>query len=135
MSSLASKDDVGNVSHNRVGLAAPNLAELEVAKRNQDSKKGAAMSDTTPSPLDNAITIDDERRIVHLSTTRPGGASSGADSPAGVNWTQKAEREANIDKTGWCGDPLIVERTLRWRQRMQNGTVIAPDACDPEIIV
>jgi transposase-like protein len=34
-------DDVQNLSHNRLGLAAPNLAELEVAKRNQDSKKGA----------------------------------------------------------------------------------------------
>jgi len=30
-------DNVGNLSH--IGLAAPNLAELVVAKRNQDSKK------------------------------------------------------------------------------------------------
>src|SRR5215472_15964325 len=33
------KDDVQNLSHNYVGLAAPNLAELEVAKRNQASKR------------------------------------------------------------------------------------------------
>src|SRR5262244_495498 len=32
-------DDVQNLSHNEVGLAAPNLAELEVAKRNQASKR------------------------------------------------------------------------------------------------
>jgi hypothetical protein len=31
-----------------------------VAKRNQDSKKGAAMTETTPSSLGNVITIDDE---------------------------------------------------------------------------
>jgi putative transposase len=37
-----------------------------VAKRNQDSKKGAAMTETTPSPLDNVITIDDERIKNHL---------------------------------------------------------------------
>jgi len=42
------------------------LAELEVAKRNQDSKKGAAMTETTPSPLGNVITIDDERIKNHL---------------------------------------------------------------------
>jgi hypothetical protein len=29
-------DDVQNLSHKLVGLAAPNLAELEVAKRNQE---------------------------------------------------------------------------------------------------
>ena len=33
------KDEVRNLSHNWVGLAAPNLAELEVAKRNQASKR------------------------------------------------------------------------------------------------
>ncbi len=33
------QDDVQNLSHNQVGLAAPNLAELEVAKRNQVSKR------------------------------------------------------------------------------------------------
>jgi hypothetical protein len=32
-----------------------------VAKRYQDSKKGAAMTEITPSPLSNVITIDDER--------------------------------------------------------------------------
>ena len=32
-------DDVQNVSHIQVGLAAPNLAELEVGKRNQVSEK------------------------------------------------------------------------------------------------
>jgi len=42
------------------------LAELEVAKRNQDSKKGAAMTETTPSPLGHVITIDDERIRSHL---------------------------------------------------------------------
>ena len=30
---------------------APNLAELEVAKRNQDSEKEPTMNETTPSPL------------------------------------------------------------------------------------
>jgi len=50
----------------RIGRAAPNLAELEVAKRNQDSEKGAAMTETTPSPLGNVITIDDERIRSHL---------------------------------------------------------------------
>src|SRR5262249_3169586 len=45
---------------------APNLAELEVAKRNQDSKKGAAMTEITPSPLSNVITIDEERIKNHL---------------------------------------------------------------------
>jgi hypothetical protein len=38
-----------------VRLAATNLAELEVAKRNQAS----AVSDDIPSPLNNVITIDD----------------------------------------------------------------------------
>jgi hypothetical protein len=33
------RDEVRNLSPNRVGLAAPNLAELEVAKRNQASKR------------------------------------------------------------------------------------------------
>jgi putative transposase len=37
-----------------------------VAKRNQDSKKGAAMTETTPRPLGNVITIDDERIKNHL---------------------------------------------------------------------
>ena len=32
-------DDVQNLSHNWVGLAAPNLADLEVAKRNQASRR------------------------------------------------------------------------------------------------
>jgi hypothetical protein len=41
-------------------LAVPNLAELEVAKSDQDSKKGAAMTETRLS-LGNVITIDDER--------------------------------------------------------------------------
>ena len=33
------RDDVQSLSHIQVGLAAPNLAELEVAKRNQASEK------------------------------------------------------------------------------------------------
>jgi hypothetical protein len=37
-----------------------------VAKRNQDSKKGAAMNNDTLSPLGNVITIDDERIKSHL---------------------------------------------------------------------
>ncbi len=37
-----------------------------MAKRNQDSEKGAAMTETTPSPLGNVITIDDERIRSHL---------------------------------------------------------------------
>jgi putative transposase len=37
-----------------------------VAKRNQDSKKGAVMTETTPRPLGNVITIDDERIKNHL---------------------------------------------------------------------
>jgi putative transposase len=49
-----------------VGLAAPNLADLEVAKRNQVSREGAAMTETTPSPLNNVITIDDDRIKNHL---------------------------------------------------------------------
>jgi hypothetical protein len=36
---FAREDEVRNLSHNQVGLVAPNLAELEVAKRNQDSKR------------------------------------------------------------------------------------------------
>ena len=47
-------------------LAAPNLADLEVAERNQVSREGAAMAETTPSPLNNVITIDDERIKNHL---------------------------------------------------------------------
>jgi hypothetical protein len=43
------KDDVQNLSHIYVGLAAPNLAEVEVAKRNQDSEKGTVMTENTPS--------------------------------------------------------------------------------------
>jgi hypothetical protein len=39
---------------------------LEVAKRNQDSKRGAAMTDDTLSPLSNVISIDDERIRNHL---------------------------------------------------------------------
>ena len=38
----------------------PENPELEVAKRNQDSKKGAAITNTA-SPLGNVIRIDDER--------------------------------------------------------------------------
>jgi putative transposase len=49
-----------------VGLAAPNLADLEVAKRNQVSREGAAMTEPTPSPLNNVITIDDDRIKNHL---------------------------------------------------------------------
>jgi putative transposase len=38
-----------------------------VAKRNQSSRReGAAMNETTPSPLNNVITIDDERITNHL---------------------------------------------------------------------
>jgi transposase-like protein len=37
-----------------------------VAKRNQASKKGAAMTENTPSPLGNVISIDDERIKSHL---------------------------------------------------------------------
>jgi putative transposase len=47
-------------------LAAPNLAELEVAKHNQGKREGAAMTEPTPSPLNNVITIDDERIKSHL---------------------------------------------------------------------
>jgi hypothetical protein len=49
-----------------VGLAAPNLADLEVAKRNQVSREGAAVTEPTPSPLNNVITIDDDRIKNHL---------------------------------------------------------------------
>ena len=49
-----------------MGLAAPNLADLEVAKRNQVSREGAAMTEPTPSPLNNVITIDDDRIKNHL---------------------------------------------------------------------
>ena len=45
---------------------APNLADLEVAKRNQASRKEVAMTETTPSPLGNVITIDDDRIKNHL---------------------------------------------------------------------
>ncbi len=51
---------------NGQGLSGPNRAELEVAKRNQDSKKEAAMTETTLSPLGNVITIDDEWIKSHL---------------------------------------------------------------------
>jgi hypothetical protein len=38
-----------------------------VAKRNQSSRReGAAVNETTPSPLNNVITIDDERIKNHL---------------------------------------------------------------------
>jgi hypothetical protein len=37
--SFSALDDVQNLSHNWVGLAAPNLADLEVAKRNQASRR------------------------------------------------------------------------------------------------
>jgi hypothetical protein len=37
-----------------------------VAKRNQVSQRRAAMIETTPSPLGNVITIDDERIKSHL---------------------------------------------------------------------
>ena len=49
-----------------MGQAAPNLADLEVAKRNQVSREGAAMTEPTPSPLNNVITIDDDRIKNHL---------------------------------------------------------------------
>jgi hypothetical protein len=49
-----------------VGWRPPNLAELEVAKRNQVSERRAAMTEATPSPLGNVITIDDERIKSHL---------------------------------------------------------------------
>ena len=41
------------------------MAELEVAKRNEDSKK-ERHDETTPSPLSDVITIDDERIKSHL---------------------------------------------------------------------
>jgi hypothetical protein len=37
---LRARDDVVNLSHNYVGLAAPNLAELEVVKANRSKPKG-----------------------------------------------------------------------------------------------
>jgi hypothetical protein len=37
-----------------------------VAKRNQDRQKEAAMTENTPSPLGNVISIDDERIKTHL---------------------------------------------------------------------
>jgi hypothetical protein len=44
---------------------ASTLAELEVA--NQSSRReGAAVSEATPSPLNNVITIDDDRIKNHL---------------------------------------------------------------------
>ncbi len=49
-----------------MGWRLPNLAELEVAKRNQASQKEAAMTENTLSPLNNVITIDDERIKSHL---------------------------------------------------------------------
>jgi putative transposase len=39
---------------------------LVVAKRNQANERGAAMTENTPSPLGNVITIDDERIKNHL---------------------------------------------------------------------
>jgi hypothetical protein len=39
---------------------------LEVAKRNRVSREGAAKTETTPSSLNNVITIDDERIKDHL---------------------------------------------------------------------
>ena len=47
-------------------LAAPNLADLEVDIRNQVSREGAARTEPTPSPLNNVITIDDDRIKNHL---------------------------------------------------------------------
>jgi hypothetical protein len=44
----------------------PNLADLEVTKRNQVSREGVAMTETMPSPLNNVMTIDDERIKNHL---------------------------------------------------------------------
>jgi len=58
-------DDVQFLSHIWVGLTAPNLAELEVAKQ-PGQQEGAAMTETTPSPLNNVITIDDDRIKNHL---------------------------------------------------------------------
>ena len=37
-----------------------------MAKRNQLSREGAAKTETTPSPLNNVITIDDDRIKNHL---------------------------------------------------------------------
>jgi len=37
-----------------------------VVKRNQDRQKEAAMTENTPSPLGNVISIDDERIKTHL---------------------------------------------------------------------
>ena len=44
---------------------APNLAALVVAKRNQDSKKGAAMNETTPSPPESRATSRPQRGQRH----------------------------------------------------------------------
>src|SRR3954466_6920012 len=49
-----------------MGLAAPNLAELEVTKTQPSQREGATMTEITPSPLNNVITIDDERIKNHL---------------------------------------------------------------------
>src|ERR1700745_2659135 len=42
------------------------MACVVVAKRNQANERGAAMTENTPSPLNNVITIDDERIKSHL---------------------------------------------------------------------
>src|SRR6266403_5675378 len=44
----------------------PRIWLLEVAKRNQVSREGAAMTEPTPSPLNNVITLDDDRIKNHL---------------------------------------------------------------------
>lgn len=67
---------------NRWGLATPNLAELELAKRNQDSIEGTATNNDTPSPLGNVITIDDERIKSHLDRTVRGRVKETLDAEA-----------------------------------------------------
>jgi mutator family transposase len=49
-----------------LGLAAPNLAELDVALSAPGAREGAAMTETTLGPLNNVITVDDERIKNHL---------------------------------------------------------------------
>ena len=56
-------DDVRNLSHKWVGWRPPDLAELEVAQPGQQKE---AMTETTPSLLNNVVTIDDERIKSHL---------------------------------------------------------------------
>jgi hypothetical protein len=57
----------------QVGLAAPNLAEMEVAVT-RAAERGSRMNETTPSQLNNVIPIDDEwiknqlGRVVSIGT-------------------------------------------------------------------